>query len=181
MRDLLNKHGIPADSLPEAVDFVSSASEDAVQSFNAEFGIKLSGLDAITAARFAVDAIYRGAGAVDKVVGYVAKRMLAGPEKAAQKPSTVTTVGAPVVDTPEVTVAPVVPIVDGSAAPPVKVKGRRGRKRLGNSDFCKAVATIDAMAPGADRNTILDCIVASGIKRSSAVVYLWRYNKGERE
>lgn len=185
MRNLLTKHGIPADSLPGAVDFISAASEDAVLAFNAEFGITMTGHDAFTAARFAVDGIYRGAAAVDKVVGYVAKRMTGAPEKAVQKPVTVVMAGAPVVDTPDVTVAPVVAVTESDgrteAVPVIKVKGRRGRKRLGNSDFCKAVAALGALPATADRKTMLDCLVSKGIKRTSAVVYLWRYNNGERE
>ena len=185
MRDLLTKHGIPSDNLSAAVDFISAASEEKVSAFNAEFGFNLNDDDATTAARFAVDAIYRGAATVDKVVGHVAKRMTGAPEKAAAAPVTMVMAGPAAVDNSEVTVAPVEAVTEGDgqteAAPAVKVKGRRGRKRLGNSDFCKAVSIIQSLPANADRKTVLDCLVAQNIKQTSAVVYLWRYNKGERE
>lgn len=182
MRNLLTKHGIPTTNLAAAVEFLNEAPESTANAFAAEFGLKMTGNEALTAARFAADAIFRGAGAVDKVVGYVAKRMTGMPASAAPvAPVRVVMVGQPVVDNESVTIAPVV-VEAGTptTAPTVKVKGKPGRKRLGNSDFCKAVAAIEA-SKSKDRQALLDCIVAAGIKQTSAVVYLWRYNKGERE
>lgn len=178
MRNILTKHGIAATNLRDAVEFLNSADDSKVEAFNREFGLHMSGADALSAANFAADAIFRGATAVDKVVGYVAKRMTGMAVQAAPvAPERMVVVGVPVVDTPEVTIVPVVVLSD---APVVSVKGRRGRKRLGNSDFAKVVGIIEANA-GQERRTVLDCIVAQGIKDSSAAVYLWRYNKGERE
>lgn len=182
MRNLLTKHGIPTTTLAAAVEFLNSASDATVTAFNHEFGLYLTGDDGLTAARFAADAIFRGAGAVDKVVGYVGKRMTGQAVQAAPAPpARVVMVGTPVVDTPEVTIVPVV-VADetGDVAPVVKVAGRRGRKRLGNSDFCKTARIIDAN-PKADRETIKALVVAAGIKEASVPVYLWRYyTKGER-
>lgn len=183
MRDLLTKHRIPATNIAAATAFLNAASDGTVAAFNSEFGLTPSREDAVAVARFAADAILRGAGAVDKVVAYVAKRMTGFAPKPVVTASPVTVVGVPVVDTPEVIVAPVVV----NAAPSVKVPGKRGRKRLGNSDFCAAVAAIEAAPKGAERAVLLDCIMAQAsskggnIKQSSAVVYLWRYGKGERE
>ncbi len=179
MRNLLTKHGIPTDTLSNAVGHLASVEDSVVEAFNREFGLTMRGNDALSAARFAVDAIFRGAEAVDKVVGYVAKRMTWMTEKPAVKPAPVVMVGVPVVDTPEVTIVPVVVMDHAETA--VVVKGRRGRRRLGNSDFAKAVGIIEANS-GVDRQTTIDCIVAAGIKESSAAVYMWRYHtKGERE
>ena len=75
MRNLLTKHGIPTDTLVNAVDFLNESDSCTVQAFNKEFGLNMRGDDALVAARFAADAVFRGATAVDKVVGYVAKRM----------------------------------------------------------------------------------------------------------
>lgn len=183
MRDLLTKHRIPTTNIAAASGFLSSASDETVAAFISDLGLSLSGSDALSAARFAADAILRGAGSVDKVVGYVAKRMTGTAPKPAVATSPVRIVGEPVVDTPEVVVAPVVM----ETAPAVKMKGKRGRPRLGNSDFCTAVAAIEAAPKGSDRATLLSLIAAQSsakggtIKDTSAIVYLWRYNKGERE
>lgn len=179
MLDRLSKHRIPATNIAAATNFLNSAPEATLVAFNAEFGLTPADEDALAVARFAADAVLRGAGAVDKVVAYVAKRMMGIAPKPVIAASPVI-VGAPVVDTPEVVIAPVVEL-PAETAPVIKVKGKRGRKRLGNSDMCKAVAAIEGAPTGADRQTLLDCIIAAGIKQSSAVVYLWRYNKGERE
>ncbi len=180
MLDRLTKHRIPATNIAAASAFLNAAPEATLAAFNAEFGLTPDEDDALAVARFAADAVLRGAGAVDKVVAYVAKRMMGIAPKPVIAASPVTVVGAPVVDTPEVVIAPVVEIPT-ETAPVIKVKGKRGRKRLGNSDMCKAVAAIESAPTGADRQVLLDCIIAAGIKQSSAVVYLWRYNKGERE
>lgn len=185
MRDLLTKYGIPSNTLVAAVNALNEASEETIEGFNREFGITTTGDDALSSARFAADAILRGADTTAKVVAFVGKRML-GQAAALAAPTSVMVVGQPVVDTPTVTIVPVeeqpVAVEAGAeAAPVVKVKGRPGRKRLGNSDMCKAVAAIESAPKGALRDEVLNCIIAAGIKKSSAVVYLWRYNKGERE
>lgn len=69
--------------------------------------------------------------------------------------------------------------IDGEVIAVDKPKGKAGRKR-GKSVFCKAVAIIEAN-PKADRETLLKLIMDSGVGKSSAQVYLWRYNKGERQ
>lgn len=176
MRNLLTQYGIPSDNLRDAVEFLNAADYDTAEDFIAEFGLKLYGPDALSAARFAVDAVFRNADSTSKVVGYVSKMMTGGASRAPQRP--VTIVGVPVVETETVTIVPVEPEAN---APAIVVKGRRGRRRLGNSDFCKAVVAIEAAPKDGGREGILDCIIAAGIKRSSAVVYLWRYNNGERE
>jgi hypothetical protein len=188
MRDLLTKHGIPTASLAAAVAFLNDAPASTITAFNAEFRLTPTDEDALSVARFAADAVFKGATAVDKVVGYVAKRML-GAAPAVDKPAPVVMTGVPVLADVDVVVAPVLPpVVQKEAAPAVTVKGRRGRKRLGNSDFCKAVAAIESAPAGAERATLLDLICAQAsanggtIKRSSAVVYYWRYHTlGERE
>ena len=181
MRNLLTKHGIPDTTLIAAVDFLNVADEATVEGFIREFKLTMNGRDALAAARFAADAIFRGAGAVDKVVGYVAKMMTGFAPKPAARAVPVTMTGGPVVDMSEVVLVPVEPTVREEVAPVIAVKGRRGRKRLGDSDFCKAVSAIEGAPKDIGREGLLNCIVAQGIKQSSAVVYLWRYNKGERE
>ena len=177
MREILTKHGIPTTNLMEVSEFISSADYPTIRDFNREFGLHIGGRDdAESAACFAADAILRGATSVDKVVSYVSKRMTGQAAKPEPRAYTVVMAGPAVVDTPEVTIVPVVV----SKANTVTVKGRRGRKRLGDSDFCKAVSIIEAN-PKADRETLKACIIAAGINNSSAGVYLWRYGKGERE
>jgi hypothetical protein len=172
MRDLLTKHGIPTDTLVSAVHFLNEAPDKTVKAFNAEFGLTPPAADALSAARFAADALFKGA-TVDKVAGYVGKRLLG---LTPQPAPIIIAAAPPIVETETVTVVQVAS--EQSAFP--TVKGKRGRKKLGNSDMCKAVAAIESADKKADRQTILDCIVAAGIKKASAVVYLWRYNNGER-
>ena len=82
-------------------------------------------------------------------------------------------------DTDEVTIVPVVVLGEADGRT-VVVKGRRGRRRLGNSDFCKTARIIDDN-PKADRETIKALVIAAGVKEASVPVYLWRYHtKGER-
>ena len=177
MRHLLTKHGIPTTNLMEASDFITASYPPDVKRFLLEFTLAFpSDDDSESAACYAIDAILRGATSVDKVVAFVAKRFSGRDVKPEPRAYTVVTSGPAMVDTPEVTIVPVVV----SGANTVTVKGRRGRKRLGNSDFCKAVSIIEAN-PEADRDTIKACIMAAGINSSSAGVYLWRYGKGERE
>lgn len=178
MRNLLTQYGIPDTNLRDAVEFLNVADGSVIESFTGNFGLNLYGNDALTAARFATDAILRGAATEDKVKGYVSKMMTGGAARVHQR---VTIVGAPVVETDEVVIAPVEPVVREEVAPAIVVKGRKGRKRLGNSDFCKIVPVIEGAPKDAGRQGILNAIMAAGIKESSAKVYLWRYNNGERE
>lgn len=185
MRDLLTKHGIPDTNIAAATAFLNSAPDKTVHAFIDEFDLSLDNRDVLTAARFAADAILRDAGSVDKVVGFVRKRMTGFVQKPEAPVVSVTTiVGEPVVDTPDVTI---VPVIEAGPAIAVKVKGKRGRPRNGDSDFCRAVAAIEKVGPAAERDTLLAAVTAQQsskggkIKQSSAVVYLWRYGKGERE
>lgn len=177
MREILTKHGIPTTNLMEASEYLAAAYPPDVKRFILEFNLAFpDDDDSESAACFAVDAILRGATTVDKVVDFVAKRFSGQALKPEPRAYTVVMAGPAVVDTPEVTIVPVVV----SKANAVTVKGRKGRRRLGDSDFCKAVSIIETN-PKADRDTLKACIIAASINNSSAGVYLWRYGKGERE
>lgn len=63
---------------------------------------------------------------------------------------------------------------------PVPTVETRGRKKNGQSAFCKAVSLIQSSPAGTTRSVILDSLISAGIPPASAPVYLWRYNKGER-
>jgi hypothetical protein len=178
MRDLLTKYGIPATNIADAAAFLNSASNGVVESFTKEFGLNLNTSESLTASRFAADAIFRGADTVGKVVGYVAKRMLGGPAPKSTGMVTMVLAGIPSVDNSNITVTPVMTINDAATAP---IHGKRGRPRLGNSGFAKAVALLDTFGEEEERSVLLDCIIASGINEKSAMVYLWKYKKGLRE
>lgn len=179
MRDILNKYGIPSNTLAAAVGFLNEQAEDedseVVTNFNAEFGLTPNWEDAGMVARFIVDAILRGAEDIAAVKGYVTKRLTGNtPPSIVGRP--VVVAAAPVYEDSEVVVTAVEDV-----APAVAVKGKRGRKKNGLSAMCKAVAIIEGYAKGTERQTVLDALVSAGINKSSAAVYMWRYNNGERD
>lgn len=175
MQTIMTKHGIPTATLALAVAFLNDADATTVTAFNAEFGLTPSRNDATAVARFAADAVLRGADTIGKVSGYVFKRMTG----VVTAPAPIIIVAAPVVQTEDVTIVEVETL---DAAPVVTLRGKRGRKKNGKSEFCKAVKVIQDSPATASRRLLLDCMVAAGIKEQSAVVYLWRYKtKGERE
>jgi hypothetical protein len=181
MRDLLTKHGIPATNLRDAVEFLTDKFENdeelVVTTFLAEFKLTPQYDDMVSTAGHAVDAILRGAATVGKVVEHVGKRMIGLPV-AVDKPvivpaAPVMVIADPVVDNEDVTVTPV-------ATAPAAVKGRKGRRKLGNSDYCRAVAILDKMlADGAQatREQQKAALVAANMADKSANHYLWRYHK----
>lgn len=175
MRDLLTKHDIPDTTISAAVEFLNSAPDDAVESFTKEFGLSLNRTDTLSAGRFAADAILRGADSVDKVRGYIAKRMLGSPAPPVITITPVTLAGIPSVDNSLVTVTPMVM----DEVPSAPIKGKRGRPK--SKAFANAATLLDGLAHKAERAVMLDCLVAAGINKSSAAVYVWRYNKGLRE
>lgn len=177
MRDTLTKHGIPDTNVVAAVSFLNDADESVLNAFNHEFGLSPDEDDTLKVARFAATAVLNGAADVGAVKAFVSKRII-GIMPVLNAP--VMVIGVPVVDTPEVTVTEVVEVSFDPTAP-VVVHGRKGRRKNGKSEFCKAVKVIEAQPEGVTRKTILDAIVAEGVKASSAIVYLWRYNKGERD
>lgn len=170
MKHILTKHDFPTDTLRNAVDDMADASPVALAAFNAEFGIPN---DSLQAAQFAADAIFRGADTAEKVKAYVTKRLTVAPVVAAP----VVMVGVPVLETESVSIVHVEPV---TPLEPVTVRGKRGRKKNGSSDFCKALDAIQTAPAGASRRTVLDCIIAKGIKESSAVVYYWDYHTNGR-
>lgn len=165
MKNILAKHDFPTDTLRNAVNDMDGASPVALAAFNAEFGINS---ESLAAAQYAADAIFRGADTAEKVKAYVTKRTAAPPVVAAP----VVVVGVPVLETADVTIVHVEPVTPLDAAP---VRGKRGRKKNGSSDFCKAMEAIEAAPPGSSRRALLDAIVAKSIKEASAVVYYWDY------
>lgn len=162
MRDLLTKHGIPATNINDAVEYLDSADYGALEAFSGEFG--LVG-DAYEHAKHAVAAILRGASSVDKVVWYVTKQTAPAPAKP------LTIVGGPIVDNSTVMLVEVVE----NDVEPVKAVARRRR----SSDFQRAVTAIEACG-SVERSAWLAAMADIGIKKSSAVVYSWRYQNGER-
>lgn len=179
MRDILAKHGIPSNTLAAAVGFLNEQDEDSevIESFNAEFGLTPNYQDATMVARFAVDAILRGAEDIATVKSYVGKRLTGtSPPTVVGRPIVVA--AAPVYEDAAVVVTPV---EEDPTSIPVAVKGKRGRKKNGLSAMCKAVKVIEGFAAGTERQTIIDALIAANINKSSAAVYLWRYNNGERD
>lgn len=183
MKRLLIEYGIPMANMVEAMESVYHMSEKAQREFLQEFNLERVASDMVLpATRFAVDAIHRGADTPQKVVAYVAKRLMGNPtvERPVQ-PTVVSgpTLSAPVGDTGKTITA--TPVQPNAKVEGLVVKGRRGRKKLGNSDFCKAVGIIESNL-GLSRKKVAELMVAANIKESSANVYLWRYHtKGERE
>lgn len=180
MRTKLAEYGVPTASLPAAVEFLNTANEDKLTDICKGFGLTPKEADLLTTAKFIADACIRlgDGGSVDKVVGHVRRKTLGMATTLPQPNAPVVVVGAPVVDSPEVTIAPVVPLATPEQEP---VRRGRGRRKNGKSDFCKAVAIIENAGTGAERETVLKAMIAAGIKQNSAAVYMWRYHtKGER-
>lgn len=180
MRTKLASLGVPADSLSAAVEFLNKADRSLHVEVCTAFGLNFDGADALTAARFVADACIRlgDGGSVDKVVGHVRRKMTGMAPTLPPPNAPVVVVGAPVVDNREVTIAPVIPLAKPQEEP---VRRGRGRRKNGKSDFCKAVAIIEANMSG-DRSVQIGALLKAGITKSSAAVYLWRYHtKGERD
>lgn len=176
MKELLKEYGIADTRLLDATKSIENISDDTLREFCGRFGLTPASADVPQTARLVADALLKGADSVDKVVGYVRKRMMGHVEKPVVLNAPVRIVGVPVVDNAEVIIAPVVPL-----AAVATIRPGRGRRKNGRSDMCKAVALIEAAGEAADRDTILASLVAGGLNKSSAAVYLWRYNKGERD
>jgi hypothetical protein len=179
MRDFLTKYGISTDTLSAAVNSINAADDSVTKAFVAEFGMTLSGDDSRSAARFAADAILRGANSSDKVVGFVRKR-IAGLSVANLTFTAPVAASAPVAVVEEVEDVPVVTVTEDTTVPlvTVEVKRGRGRPRLENNDVAKAVAIIESMA-GSKLVEQRRAIIAAGIHKSSANVYLWKYHHGK--
>lgn len=56
---------------------------------------------------------------------------------------------------------------------------RKVRGKTGGSGFDRSVTLLDAN-PQASRDERINLLVAAGIAKASALVYVWKYNKGER-
>lgn len=193
MRDILTKHQIPTDNLPNAVAALNMADTTVTEAICAAFGLNLTDDNALAASRYIAEAVIRlgDAATTEKVVAHV-KRKMPVMEVAAPVPAPVETetveneTVAEEVESPVstglgmfVSTTTVVNDMLVTALPTTEVKRGRGRPKNQNNDFAKAVSIIESLG-SVQRSTILDAIIASGIKKSSAQVYLWHYNKGKR-
>lgn len=177
LTELLVKRDIPTESVVRAVARVSTVPMPSIVALVEELEVRVDRKDYEKAAKNIVAAIIAGADTAAKVQEAVYKRIpkvavvVAPPRVLAVSP---VASGLPTVETNAMLATPVNP---ANVAP---VVGRRGRKKLGNSDFNKVVGILDAN-PNVGRDAALNLLIAAGIKKSSAVVYVWRYNKGERD
>jgi len=183
MRSKLTDLGIPADSLNAALEFLNTAPNALLSDLCVAFGLTPKLEDTLPTARFIADAAVRlgDGGSVEKVVSHVRRKMLG---IAPPPPAPVRVVGPTVKTIADVVIAPVVEVkadaVEVEASPVVTPYAGRGRRRNGNSDFCKAVAIIEATG-SAERGVRLAALLAAGYNKSSAGVYLWKYNSGARD
>ena len=184
MFTVLKKYGIPSKSLASAHAFVDSFTSIELNTFNGEFGFggNYTHRDPLVIAKSAVTAVFEGADSVDEIAGFIRNQisetsfaqrefvpnMTFSGLQGFRMTGAAFTVG-------DIVVAPV--MTDGEAEP---VTGKVGRKRRNNSEFCRAVTVLDAASKNLSRADLLQLVIAEGISKSSAPVYLWRYNKGER-
>ena len=172
--DCLKRYGIPAHSLNRAVQWVNTLSHHAVTRMVDEFGLQVDKSHEEKAAKCVVHAILNGAEDSEKVVAFVYTRI---PKLVKTVPTIVRTMehlapsfgnlGMMTVEAPLSTIIQ-------------EKMDNRGRRKTGNSAFCKAVELLDS-APTLSKAAQIDLLVANEIKKSSALVYHWKYCKGERE
>ena len=168
MKSILTDLGIPTASLAKAYDHLDVA--DGVPSkLLGRLSLVIKSEDAFDAARLAVRAIMAGDHmTMERVRAYVLKELVPSTPV-----STRIFIQAVVLETPDV-------VVTTTAPDQFPVRVRKGRTRTGNSDFALTVPLIE-QCKGLARATIIDRIMTERkIGKSSANVYLWRYNKGER-
>ena len=178
MKTILNEFSINTERLDRACLSIDAMRTDIAQDFCGRFGLTPTYDDAHSTARYVADAVIRGADSVDKVVGYVRKKVMGQTVKPVTLNVPVTIVGVPIVDNESVTISAVTE-TDPQTAP--VVRHGRGRRKNGKSDFCKAVAVIERLGASSNRDLLLNAMIADGLNKSSAAVYLWRYmSKGER-
>jgi hypothetical protein len=65
-----------------------------------------------------------------------------------------------------------------NTAPVIQAKRGRGRPKLAETAYDRAVAILKALPADAENKARVDAVVASGIKKSSAAVYV---SKAKRE
>lgn len=179
MKTTLNEFSVNTERLDRACLTIEAMNREKVLDFCGRFGLTPAYDDAYSTARYVADAVIRGADSVDKVVGYVRKKVLGQTTKPVILNAPVTIVGQPIVDNEVVTITPV---ADTSPRTSPAVRYGRGRRKNGKSDFCKAVAVIERLGASTERDLLLSAMIADGLNKSSAAVYYWRYmTKGERD
>ena len=175
MHTLLGRYGITTTSVNRAVQTVNTMSNSMIDAMVNELGLVVAPGDAHRVAKCIIHALMSGAVDKDAVVNFVYKRVPKLEVEVQTAPVVIDSVhGVSVISSGGI-VATSAPL--GVAAP---ITGRLGRSKLGNSAFSRAVALLED-SQHLSRAGKLDLLVSADIKKSSAVVYLWRYNNGERE
>lgn len=175
METFLSRYGIPTASVNRAVQSVNGLSNHTIAQMVKEFGLEISTDENHRAAKCIVHALLSGASDKDAVVNFVYKRV-------ARLEPVVQTAAVTVDSFQTVSVISSGGIVATTAplAAVSTITGKMGRQKLGNSAFNRAVTLLDE-SNHLSRSAKIDSLIAAGIKKSSAVVYLWRYNNGDRE
>lgn len=171
LKALLVEHGITINSAARAVQDVNYLSPKAVKALVTDLGLSVN--DHVAAAKYAVNAILSGVEDLERIATYVYGKT---PKAVVVVPS--------VYVSPSVTMVSPLGEINQGILPthlipnfePVTV--RKARRKNGNSGFDRSKAILLAN-PNATRDEQLKLLVAAGIVDKSAVVYLWRFNKGE--
>lgn len=174
---VLGRYAIPMASVNRGVQSINDKSDATVKALVNEFRLEVAESDIDRAAKCIVHAILNAAQTSEAVVAHVYTRVpRAKPVAAATNPQyrmTIAPFGAQVsVPVVESNVALALPVeMAETAAATVRVRPA--------SAFSKAVELLEANK-AISRAAQIDLLKANDIKESSAVVYIWRYNKGER-
>lgn len=174
---VLVRYAIPMVSVSRAVQTINDKSDATVKALVNEFKLEVAESDIDKAAKYIVHAILNAAQTSEAVVAHVYTRVpRVKPAAAATNPQyrmTIAPFGTQVsVPVAESNVALALPVeVAETAAAKVRVRAP--------SAFLKAVELLDANK-GIGRTAQIELLKTNDIKESSAVVYIWKYNKGER-
>jgi hypothetical protein len=163
-------------SVSRAVQTINDKPDATVKALVNEFHLEVAETDVDRAAKYIVHAILNAAQTSDAVVAHVYTRVPRYKAPAAvatpQYNMTIAPFGAQV-SVPEA--EPDAPL----ATPVVMADAVSAVRNRAPSAFVSAVALLDDNKTLA-RSAQIELLKTNGIKESSAVVYIWRYNKGER-
>lgn len=168
MQDILNDYNVNSTSVSRAVQSINGMDEATLTRFNLEFGLSGLPTDAIaTAAKYAAHAVINGAETPEKVEAFVRSKLGPSLEAIEVEASPNVTPPAPEQEA-EQEVAPA-----ADTAP----KRGRGRPKLAETAYDRARAIMEAQPDQSNRKALIEAVVNSGVKATSAAVYASRYYK----
>lgn len=169
LKAFLASNGIPTRSAAGAVNEVRFLDNRTVDAILAKVGVTV--VDRLQATRMVVNAIMTGCEDNDRIQTYVYSKVGKYVPRA-------------VYVAPQAMLTPELGEISDSLKPynlstMQAVTIRKARRKTGSSGYDRSVTILDAN-PTAGRDERINLLVAQGIAKASALVYLWKYNKGER-